>query len=84
MWVTCIGLRGTGVVVGAAPGLTLHLRTRAAPAAAAPPASAKPVEGGKASLAVADDEQMGAAAVVVVLGSDGEVLQKQSTTVGEK
>jgi len=44
--------------------------------------SDKPLEGGKASLAVPDDEQMGAAAVVVVLGADGEVLQKQATTVG--
>jgi hypothetical protein len=38
---------------------------------------------GKASLAVADDEFMGVAAVVVVLGADDEVLQKQMTTVGE-
>ena len=36
----------------------------------------------KASLAVADDEHMGAAAVVVVLNAEGEVLQKQVTTVG--
>jgi hypothetical protein len=47
-------------------------------------AASKPLDGGKASLAVADDEQMGAVAVVVVLGPDGEVLQKQATTVGEK
>ena len=45
-------------------------------------ASVKPLDGGKASLAVADDEHMGAAALVVVLSAEGEVLQKQVTTVG--
>jgi len=82
--VTWKGLRCTIVVEGAAPGQYVDIRTKAALAASSLAASAKPLEGGKASLAVADDEQMGAAAVVVVLGPDGEVLQKQSTTVGEK
>ena len=28
------------------------------------------------------DDNLGAAAVVVILGADGQVLQKQATTVG--
>jgi len=77
------GLRCTVVVEGAAPGQLVDIRTKAALASSSLAASVKPLEGGKASLAVADDEQMGSAAVVVVLGADGEVLQKQATTIGE-
>ena len=81
--VTWKGLRCTVVVAGASPGQRVDIRTKAALASSSLAAS-KPIDGGKASLAVADDEQMGTAAVVVVLGADGEVLQKRSTTVGEK
>jgi hypothetical protein len=77
------GLRCTVVVGGASAGQRVDIRTKAALASSSLAAS-KPLDSGKASLAVADDEQMGAAAVVVVLGPDGEVLQKQATTVGEK
>lgn len=77
------GLRCTVVVDGVSTGQRVDIRTKAALASSSLAAS-KPLNGGKASLAVADDEQMGAAAVVVVLGADGEVLQKQATTVGEK
>ena len=80
--VTWKGLRCTVVVAGASAGQRVDIRTKAALAASSLAAS-KPLDGGKASLAVADDEQMGAVAVVVVLGADGEVLQKQATTVGE-
>ncbi len=82
--VTWKGLRCTVVVNDASSGQRVDIRTKAALASSSLAASAKLLEGGKASLAVADDEQMGAAAVVVVLGADGEVLQKQATTVGEK
>ena len=82
--VTWKGLRCTIVVEGAAAGLKVDIRTKAALPSSSLAASSKPLEGGKASLAVTDDEQMGSAAVVVVLGPDGDVLQKQSTTVGEK
>ncbi len=81
--VTWKGLRCTVMVEGAAPGQRLDIRTKAALSSSSLAASVKPLEAGQASLAVADDEQMGAAAVVVVLGADGEVLQKQATTVGE-
>jgi hypothetical protein len=76
------GLRCAVVVVGAGAGQRVDIRTKAALASSSLASSDKPLEGGKASLAVADDEHLGAAAVVVVLGADGEVLQKQSTTVG--
>lgn len=81
--VTWKGLRCAVVVDGSAEGLKVDIRTKAALASSSL-ATVKPLQGGKASLAVADDEQMGAAAVVVVLGADGEVLQKRTTTVGEQ
>lgn len=80
--VTWKGLRCAVVVEGAVAGQRVDIRTKAALASSSLASSDKPLEGGKASLAVADDEDLGAAAVVVVLGADGEVLQKQSTTVG--
>ena len=64
--VTWKGLRCTVVVGGASAGQRVDIRTRAALASSSL-ATSKPLDGGKASLAVADDEQMGAAAVVVVL-----------------
>ncbi|MBU4280022.1 MAG: BREX-1 system phosphatase PglZ type B [Gammaproteobacteria bacterium] len=76
------GLRCTVVVEGAVQGQRIDLRTKAALSSSSLASNDKPLESGKASLAVADDEHMGAAAVVVVLSADGEVLQKQATTVG--
>lgn len=80
--VTWKGLRCTVVVEGAAPGQRVDIRTKAALASSSLAASDKPLDGGKASLAIADDEHMGAAAVLVVLSVEGELLQKQVTTVG--
>jgi len=80
--VTWKGLRCTVIAEGAAPGQRVDIRSKAALASSSLAASDKPLDGGKASLAVADDEHMGAAAVVVVMSADGEVLQKQVTTVG--
>jgi hypothetical protein len=40
------------------------------------------LEDGKASLMVADDDNDGSSAVVVVLDELGNVLAKQATTVG--
>lgn len=80
--VTWKGLRCAVVVEGAEPGQRADIRTKAALASSSLAASDKPLDGGKASLAVADDEHMGAAAVVVVLSAEGEVLHKQVTTVG--
>lgn len=80
--VTWKGLRCSVVVEGASPGQRVDIRSKAALASSSLAASVKPLDGGKASLAVADDEHMGAAALVVVLSAEGEVLQKQVTTVG--
>ena len=80
--VTWKGLRCVVEVDSAATGLNVDIRTKPALASSSVVASLKPVEGGKASVAVADDDHMGAAAVVVVLAADGQVLQKQATTVG--
>ena len=82
--VTWKGLRCTVVVDGGVAGQRVDIRTKAALASTSLAASVKALEGGKASLAVADDEYLGTAAIVVVLGADGEVLQKQATTVGEQ
>lgn len=76
------GLRCTVVVEGAAPGHRVDIRSKAALGSSTLAASVKALDGGKASLAVADDDHMGAAVVVVVLSAEGEVLQKQATTVG--
>ncbi len=82
--VTWRGLRCNVVIEGGGLGLRLDIRTKAALASSSLAASPRIIEAAKASVAVADDEHMGIAAVLVVLGPDGEVLQKQSTTVGEK
>jgi len=80
--VTWKGLRCVVEVDSTAAGLTVDVRTKPALATASLVANVKPLEGGKASVAVADDDNLGAAAVVVILAGDGQVLQKQATTVG--
>jgi hypothetical protein len=80
--VTWKGLRCVVEVDSTANGLTVDVRTKPALASSSIVASVKPLEAGKASLAVADDDNLGIAAVVVVLAADGQVLQKQATTVG--
>ena len=77
-------MRCSVVVEGGSTGQQVDIRTKAALASTSLAASAKALEGGKANLAIADDEYLGTAAIVVVLGADGEVLQKQATTVGEQ
>jgi hypothetical protein len=77
------GLRCIVQVKTDASDLTVDIRTRPAQAKSSIVAAVKPLESGKANLAVADDELEGAAAVVVVLAPDGSVVQKHTTTVGE-
>jgi hypothetical protein len=43
---------------------------------------AKPLKGGKASLAVLDDDNEGTAAMVVILNAQGSIVSKQSTVIG--
>lgn len=80
--VTWKGLRCVVEIDGASAGMTVDVRTKPALATSSLVASVKPLEAGKASVAVADDDHLGSAAVVVVLAADGQVLQKQTTTVG--
>lgn len=81
--VTWKGLRCLVTVAPSAPGLSVDVRTKAALPSSSLVASIKPVEAGKANLAVADDDHMGSVVVVVVLNQAGEVIQKATTTVGE-
>lgn len=77
------GLRCNVEVSPTQVGLSVDIRTKAALADSSVVAKAKPIEDGKASLAVADDTYMGSAAFVVVLDAAGAVVQKASTTIGE-
>ncbi len=77
------GLRCTVVVDGASNQHRVDIRSKAALASTSLVSSVKQLTGGQARLAVAEDEWMGVAAVVVVLDEKGDVLQKQMTTVGE-
>lgn len=80
--VTWRGLRCVVEVEPSIVGLVADIRTKPALASSSLAASVKTIQDGKASLAVADDDNLGVAAVVVVLGPDGTVLQKSPTTVG--
>lgn len=76
------GLRCTVAVDSSASGLSVGIRKKAG-VAINPVAAPKPLQNGKASLAVADDELLGTVVFVVVLDADGQVIQKATTTVGE-
>ena len=80
--VTWKGLRCVVTVSPASSGLKVDIRTKPALASSSLAASVKELEGGKANLAVADDDHMGSAAFVVVLNDSGEVIQKAMTWVG--
>lgn len=77
------GLRCNVEVVPPLPGLQVDIRTKAAAEDSSIVASVKGLVEGKASLAVADDANDGTAAVLVVLDSQGKLLAKMNTTVGE-
>ena len=76
------GLRCAVEITPDLAGLKADIRSKATQASSSLAANVKPIEGGKVSLAVADDDQLGAAAVVVVLDADGNVVQKMATTIG--
>lgn len=75
------GLRCTVELEGDVAGLRVDLRTRPAQAESSL-AQIKPLEAGKASLVVADEDLAGTAALLVVLDASGSVLLKELTTVG--
>ena len=77
------GLRCRVEVTTEALALRVDIRTKAALSDSSLVAQVKPLDGGKASLAVADDSNEGTAAFVVILDASGTVIQKKSTTVGE-
>lgn len=75
------GLRCAISVSGAGASMTVDLRTKAGNAVTSL-AAPKAVEAGAASLLVADDDQLGAAAFVVLLATDGSLVAQAQTTVG--
>lgn len=75
-------MRCTVEVTPGISGLSVDIRTKAAQASSSLLNKVKPVEGGKTSVFVEDDEHIGTAAVVVVLDASGTVVQKASTMVG--
>jgi hypothetical protein len=75
------GLRCAITVSGAGAGMTVDIRTKAGNAATSLTAP-KAVETGAASLLVEDDDQLGAAAFVVLLTADGSLVAQTQTTVG--
>ena len=77
------GLRCNVEVLPPLPGLKVDIRTKAAAEDSSIAATVKDIVDGKASLAIADDANEGAAAVLVVLDSQGKLLAKMNTTVGE-
>jgi hypothetical protein len=80
--VTWKGLRCTTVVSSQSVDLNLDIRTKPAQASSSLVAHPKQLVDGKVSLAIVDDDQLGAAAVVVVIDAQGNVIQKMATTVG--
>jgi hypothetical protein len=65
-------------------GVTVDIRTKAnAPDSSLASAPKTTDATGQVSLIIPDDEQAGAAAVVVLLDAIGNVLSKQATTIGE-
>ncbi|MFO1477602.1 MAG: BREX-1 system phosphatase PglZ type B [Verrucomicrobiota bacterium] len=65
-------------------GVTVDIRTKAnAPDTTLTTAPKTTDASGQVSLVVPDDDQAGAAAVVVLLDAFGNVLSKQATTIGE-
>ncbi|MCX6032520.1 MAG: BREX-1 system phosphatase PglZ type B [Chloroflexi bacterium] len=78
--VTWKGLRCSVSVSGAGAGMTADIRTKAGNAATSL-TTPRPVETGAASLLVEDDDQLGAAAFVVVLAADGSLVAQTQTTI---
>lgn len=76
------GLRCLVEVAPDLPGLRVDLRAKPALAESTLLSGPKPLEGGKANLAVLDDAHEGCGAVLVVLDAAGQVLQKAATVVG--
>lgn len=84
--ITKIAWRGLRCNVEVSPplfGLRADIRTKAAAEDSSIVAAVKDIVEGKVSLAVADDANEGAAAVLVVLDAQSKLLAKMNTTIGE-
>ncbi len=77
-----LGLRCRVQIEGAEPGFQADLRTKANSPATSFCGGAKPIEDKKVSLAVLDDESEGSAAIMVILDTEGGVVDKKNTVVG--
>jgi hypothetical protein len=76
------GLRCVVEVSAESDNFSVDIRTKPAMAPTSLVLQPKPLVSGKVSLAIGDDDQLGAAAVVVILDAEGHVIQKMATTVG--
>ncbi len=77
------GLRCTMIVVGAASGMKVDIRTKAGdPTTSLTTTSKSPNTDGTVSMLVQDGDRMGEAALIVVLNSDGTVMKQILTTIG--
>jgi len=81
--ISWLGLRCHIEVEPKADGFMADIRTKAATSESSVAVSPKAIELGKVSLVVPDDDLIGAAAIVVILDTAGNVVQKASTTIGE-
>jgi len=80
--VTWRGLRCSVSVSSPSTDLSFDIRSKPAQATSSLVMSAKPLLDGKASLAITDDDLLGSAAVVVIIDSSGNIIQKMPTTIG--
>lgn len=80
--VTWKGLRCTVEVTSSVTDLSLDIRTKPAQATTSLLSKPKRLVDGKASVAIADDDQLGAAAVVVIVDGLDNIIQKIATTIG--
>lgn len=79
--VSWTGLRCSISTSGSGAGVTVDVRTKAGNSATSL-TRAKPVEIQATSLLIEDEDQLGVAAFVVLVGADGTLLAQAQTTVG--
>lgn len=81
--VTWKGLRCAVEVAPDQLGLSVDIRTKATQSDTSLVAKVKPIEGGKVSVVVANEDHAGVAAVIVVLDAAGLIVQRAPTTIGD-
>jgi hypothetical protein len=77
------GLRCHAIIAPHLDGLCLDLRTKTGDPATTLIGKPKSVQAGRASLLIADDNQMGDSASLVLLDSEGRVISKMPTIIGD-